>query len=482
MDNWSAPQRQSAFGIFMFAGKAVREVVALVLILTGSWLNKKKPFSTFALLIGGTALYIFGKAFLEYFFFTFHISENQLIVKKGIFSKRTLIIPFDRIQTVQLHQNLLHKIIGHCKVAIDTAGTDKSEVTIQSLQYNKALSLKELLTHETVQQVVVTPESKQNTIALAAGDLFKMAVSANHLETFGLIIAFVLARFNDVKELLGIDAYDYMEEHGKEVTFTAQMTGVIIFFTLLFAMVISVLRIILKYSNLTIQLDEKGFHLKHGLLNSQQQFIGARKIQYVLWKANWIRRKIGLYMFHVKTAGEDDLKKKQRIHVPVTKEDHLQKLASYYQSELPSQQTEANIIHLSYAYRRVLLIGLPLTIIAISIAFIWWQWNSLWIAAWLIYFFITNMIYRNNFRFWVSENAIEISRGIWGREKLILNWQKLQLVTVQQSIYQRRNKLASLSLLTASGVVNIPYLKEDEARFLADYAAMKTESSQKNWM
>lgn len=482
MANWSVPQRQSALGIFMFAGKAFREVVAIFLVTTGSLINKGKPFKSFALLYGCIAVYIFGKAFLEYFFFTFHILENQLIVKKGIFSKKTLVIPFGRIQTVQLHQNLLHKLIGHCKVAIDTAGTDKSEVVIQSLAYNKAVLLKEALTQQITGTVDVSHQENQNTISLAAGDLFKMAVSANHLETFGLIIAFVLARFNDVKDLLGIDAYDYMEEHGKEVTFTAQMTGIIIFFTLLFAMVISVLRIILKYSDLAIRLDAKGFHLKHGLLNSQQQFIGARKIQYVLWKANWIRRKIGLYMFHVKTAGEDDLKKKQRIHVPVTKAEHLHILAAYYQAALPSHQGEANNIHASYVYRRVLLIGLPVTIIAIAVAFIWWQWYALWIGVWLIYFIITDIIYRNNFRFWVSEEAIEISKGVWGREKLVLNWQKLQIVTVRQNIYQRKNNLANLSLITASGAVNIPYIREDAARFLADFAAMKTESSQKNWM
>jgi putative membrane protein len=485
MINWNEPQKQSAFGIFMFAGKALREVVTMLIVFTGFWVNDKKPFKAFLLLYGGAALYVFGKAFLEYFYFTFHISGQQLIIKKGIFSKKTLIIPFERIQTVHLQQNLLHKIIGHCKVSIDTAGTEKTEVAIQSLAYKKALQLKELLSQENVLQVAAGEEmdsGNRNIIRLAGKDLFKMALSANHLETFGLIIAFVLARFENVKDLLGINAIDYVEEHGKEVTFTAQTIGIIIFFTLAFSILISVVRIILKYSDFTIQLTDKGFHLKHGMLQSHQQFVGTRKIQYILWRANWIRRKIGIYMFHVKTAGEDEIKKKQRIHVPVTRTEHLQQLSAYYQLSFPSLENEENFIQKDYVYRRILLVGFPVTVVAIAIAWIWWDVNAFWIGLWLLYFTISAAVYRKNFRIWVNEDAIEISRGVWGRERLILNWSKLQLVTVQQSIYQRRKGLASLSLQTASGEVTLPYLRAEESGTLADFAVMKIESTPKNWM
>ncbi len=481
MVNWQDPQRQSAFGIFMLAGKAFREMWALLLVAAGPLSKKNSPFWLWAVVIGAFALIIFGRAFLEYFFFHFHVSEKQLIIKKGIFSKKTLVIPFERIQTVQLHQNLLHKIINHCKVAIDSAGSEETEVAIRSLSYNKAISLKELLSQE-VASTVRQEATEEKTIRLSSKDLFKMAVSANHLETFGLLFAFVIARFEDVKNLLGINALDWVESQGKQVAFTTQMIGIMIFFVLAFSILISVLRIILKYSDLTIQLGDKGFQLKHGMLSMQQQFIGSKKIQFIQWNANWIRRKIGMYMFHVKTAGETDLKKKQRIHVPVTRQEHLQKLADYYQTELPSVATEPGTIQPQYFYRQILLIGLPVTLIAAGLIWIWWSWNALWVLIWLTYFIINTKVFQNNFRLWVNENAIEISKGVWGRQRLVVNWHNLQLVTVQQSIYQRKKGLASLSLQTASGEVNIPYLRFQEAQMLADHATLKMEISQEKWM
>lgn len=481
MVNWSEPQKQSAFGIFMFAGKAFRQVVIVVLAAVGSLARKEKPFWVWAVSFGGIALFVFGKAFLEYFYFTFHVSEGQLIIKKGIFSKKTLVIPFERIQTVQLHQNLLHRIINHCKVAIDTAGTEETEVSIQSLSYSKAISLKELLTQEVVSSVT-SEETVEKTIRLSPRDLFKMALSANHLETFGLLLAFVIARFQDVKDLFGVDAADWMESQGKQVAFTTQLIGIMIFFVLAFSILISVLRIVLKFSDLTIQLGEKGFQLKHGMLSSQQQFIGSKKIQFIQWNANWIRRKVGMYMFHIKTAGETDLKKKQKIHVPVTREEHLHKLGSYYQDNLPSANTEAGTIQPQYFYRQVLYIVLPVTIIATTIIWIWWTWYAALFLIWSVNYIIKTKIYQKNFKIWVNDDAIEISKGVWGRQRLVVNWHNLQVITIQQSIYQRRKGLANLSMQTASGEVNIPYLMVEEAQMLADHAAMKIESAQKNWM
>jgi len=481
MVNWAEPQKQSAFGIFMFAGKAFREVIALILIAVGSLSRKEKPFFIWAITFGAIALFVFGKAFLEYFYFTFYVSEGQLIIKKGIFSKKTLVIPFERIQTVQLHQNLLHKIINHCKVAIDTAGTEETEVAIQSLSYSKAINLKEILSqqvasHETKEEAV------KKTIGLSAKDLFKIAISANHLETFGLLLAFVIARFEDVKDLLGFDAYDWVEAQGKQVAFTTQMIGMMIFFALGISIFISVLRIVLKFSDLTIHLGEKGFQLKHGMLSSQQQFIGSKKIQFIQWNANWVRRKIGMYMFHIKTAGETDLKKKQKIHVPITREEHIHQLSNYYQNDLPSINNEAASIQPQYFFRQVLYIVLPVTIIAMTVIWIWWSWYAVLFLIWSVNYIIKTKIYQKNFRVWVNDNAIEISKGVWGRQRLVINWHNLQVVTIQQGIYQRRNGLANLSLQTASGDVVIPYLKIEEAQMLADHAVMKIESSQKNWM
>jgi putative membrane protein len=298
----------------------------------------------------------------------------------------------------------------------------------------------------------------------------------------GLIIAFALARFHDIEEWFGIDAYDWMESHGKQVAITTQVIAISAFIALAFAILISVVRIILKFSDLQITLTEKGFNLKHGLVHSHQQFIGASKIQFIQWNANWIRRKIGMYMFHVKTTGEQHIKNKRRIQVPVTRKEHIYKLAAYYQEELPSESNIAYHIQPQYVFRRTLWVGLPVTLFFIVAGSFFMKWQALWFGLLLIYFIIRNFIFRRNFRFWVKEAAIEISSGVWGRQRIILNWHKLQVVTIKQGIYQRQKGFADLLLQTASGNIVLPYITLEQASMLSDYAAMKTESTQQRWM
>jgi uncharacterized membrane protein YdbT with pleckstrin-like domain len=480
MVNWEQPQRQSAVGIFLFAAKSFREFLALGAVMVGSLAQKQKPVTAWIFTIGAMALLMFGRAFLEYFYFRFYVSAGQLIVKKGVLSKKTIVIPFERIQTVQLEQNLFHRIIHHYRVSIDTAGTEKTEVSIHALSYNKAINLKQILAGE--RSVSPGTESTETIIQLSAKDLLKLAISHNHLETVGLMIAFLLARFQDIKEWLGIDAYDWMETHSKQVAATSKLAGFLIFAALLIAIVISIVRIILKFSDLRITLSEKGFNLKHGLLHSHQQFIGSNKIQFIQWNANWVRRKIGMYMFHVKTTGEVHIKNKQRIQVPITRREHLYKLAAYYQPDLPSVDNIYNRIQPQYVFRKTLFTGFPLTLVAVGVFFFMIQWQSLWFSGILVYSIIRNMIFRKNFKFWVKDDAIEISSGVWGRKKLVLNWHKLQVVTISQGIYQRQKKLADLLLQTASGNVVLPYITLAEAQLLSDFAAMKTESTQKRWM
>ena len=69
----------------------------------------------------------------------------------------------------------------------------------------------------------------------------------------------------------------------------------------------------------------------------------------------------------------------------------------------------------------------------------------------------------------------EGERGFFGREELVLKWNMIQSVYLQQSIYQEGHDLATVVLNTAGGQVKIPYLTLAEARAIINYALYKVE-------
>jgi membrane protein YdbS with pleckstrin-like domain len=75
----------------------------------------------------------------------------------------------------------------------------------------------------------------------------------------------------------------------------------------------------------------------------------------------------------------------------------------------------------------------------------------------------------------MHENAIEIEKGVWGREHILLNLTDAESVAVETSLYQRRNGLANLRINTSATPVQIPFLQKDLAAFLADYVLYRIE-------
>jgi putative membrane protein len=102
-------------------------------------------------------------AILEYFRYTFFIEGEELIIETGVLGRKRTGIPFDRIQTINFEQHVLHQVLNVVQVNVDTAGSAKTELNIHALGRKQAeelrsfvLSQKARLVEETEGQAVAT--------------------------------------------------------------------------------------------------------------------------------------------------------------------------------------------------------------------------------------------------------------------------------------------------------------------------------------
>src|SRR5690606_8223920 len=103
-------------------------------------------------------LLTFARLAINYFYYSFQVLGDELIINKGWLSKSKTVVKLDKIHEVNLNQKLIHKIIGLYLVGVDTAGSSKTEITINGISYHKALALKEVLTNTQSQTAVDTAE------------------------------------------------------------------------------------------------------------------------------------------------------------------------------------------------------------------------------------------------------------------------------------------------------------------------------------
>ena len=75
----------------------------------------------------------------------FAFREHDVIFRNGIISTNTMVIPYNRVQHVAVHEGFVSRFFGLAKVEIFTAGGNSSDVSIPGIKKEQAEDIKQLL-------------------------------------------------------------------------------------------------------------------------------------------------------------------------------------------------------------------------------------------------------------------------------------------------------------------------------------------------
>lgn len=72
------------------------------------------------LIVLGMFVVFIGSAWIQWLFFTFEFDDNELSVKQGIFNKKQVHVPFERIQTISRTVPFYYQPFQSVRLQIDT--------------------------------------------------------------------------------------------------------------------------------------------------------------------------------------------------------------------------------------------------------------------------------------------------------------------------------------------------------------------------
>ncbi|MDX9791522.1 MAG: PH domain-containing protein, partial [Candidatus Kapabacteria bacterium] len=75
---------------------------------------------------------------LRWYYFSYMIGENEIIIRSGVFARKTRNIPIKRVQNINVKQDVLQRILGIARVQIETAGDISSEGSLDFVKLNEA--------------------------------------------------------------------------------------------------------------------------------------------------------------------------------------------------------------------------------------------------------------------------------------------------------------------------------------------------------
>ncbi|WP_438946785.1 PH domain-containing protein, partial [Sediminibacterium sp.] len=118
--DWSLPQRLSPVALLFIFGKTIRESWVLILYFIvrtffkenedADDTDKRSDKLIYFLLLSAAILLVFHiHKFIQFFKTRIYIKDNELIEQTGIFTKKTKTILIQKIQSVHLIQNYIHR-------------------------------------------------------------------------------------------------------------------------------------------------------------------------------------------------------------------------------------------------------------------------------------------------------------------------------------------------------------------------------------
>jgi membrane protein YdbS with pleckstrin-like domain len=75
----------------------------------------------------------------------FAFRTHDVLFRSGIIATSTIVIPYNRIQHVALHEGLISRYFGLAEVQIFTAGGSSSDIQIPGIEKSQAEDIKQLL-------------------------------------------------------------------------------------------------------------------------------------------------------------------------------------------------------------------------------------------------------------------------------------------------------------------------------------------------
>lgn len=496
------PQRQSVVGIVIMFTDSLQKFfrASWALIAITLYRMPAEAIGSVIFAVIGIFLVIGFVAYLRYRNFTFFLDElkQEFIVHSGVFSKKRLTIGLDKIQQVNINQNVIQKLIGVYSLDVDTAGSGAKEVSIKAIDHAAAQILKSRLLEkaETTKQILEDEiDAEKNpaeelVVKISLLSLLKVGITSNYGRSLGVLIAFFFTIYDNVSDFVQNEMLS--EEQVQEyVTQGASIGFFVLFFTLfVLTFIITLVRTIIKYFDLEVVRQRVSLLVTYGLFAKKNTLLNPKKAQIVSYSQNFFQQKMDVLRIKIRQASSDQIKGEAKqsvgsvIEIPgASKAEKDRILKLIYEKSVE----KGAVINPNYRYvLRGIYLGVitPVFLFVLIGFFINPELQSFFpliglyvlIAGLFIFFGF------KNYRLFISQDFVVKKNGAWDVKHQIIEPHKIQAISTRQFFWHKRSDVGHVVLHTAGGDIYFSFANFSQINNCINYWLYQVESSDKYWM
>ena len=449
-----------------------------IFALIAGYLAFKGGQSQFYFLLGAflfLILFLIG-SLLTWWRFTYKVAGDEIRIEQGVFVRKKRYISKNRIQSIDLTANVLHRIFGLVKVQIETASSGGgAEASLSAVSIREGERIRSELKSLASKGVSTETEKLQEPIQkISFGRLFLAGTTSGSI---GVILALVVFASQELEQFIPDTVYENTITWliGLSILFIVGLIIVI----LILLWLLGIAGTMIKYGNFTITKNEKELLITRGLLEKKQLTIPLKRVQAVGMKRNLMRQPFGFVtLFAVVAGGSMDKGEDFPVLFPIMKESEVEQFLSTF---LPTYSHITNSLNRLpkrakkfYLFRSSIIFLLLIAIVGyFFMSFIWIP-----IVLFLLSLLLGYLRYKDA-GYILEGKRLTIQYRLISKVKIIMFHRRIQAFEEKQHKIQRLKNLVTVtfSIIGSLGAGNhyrIKDLDETEASQLEKWYSYRS--------
>jgi putative membrane protein len=479
MIDLTQPQRQSPVAVVLLGVGAIRSLgIAQIAILIFFLARGAADGRLVAVVVVAVAL-LAAVSVLSWWRYTFQLIDRELVVTKGVLRIDRLTVATDRIQSIAIEQELLHRLTDVVKVVVTTAGTAQAEFTIDAV----ALPVAEEFRRQATALGATTAAPGK---AVGGTDEPAERVVFRHTPRRLTIAALTMSPWAGLALIpplwFGLQqALEPVADDLSEATPAVDVDGlgwwlvlIIVIAAPVFVMVLNLARVYLADWQQALRTDSTTLRRTSGLLSRFSTTSSVARVQVLTSRQNWMQRRAGIRDVHLSNAGDGDLRliacrdeefAATAAAAGLTVFDRIALDRRVHPAEIWLRTRNTAIVAIVVGAGAALLVGWWATLVAAVVPWVWW----------------TTRRHVRNHRWSLDTELATSSRVISSStEQAVVR--KANVVRVTRTIFERRRSLARVEVATAAGTISVGMIPVEEAEAVRDVVLHGVETDRRAWM
>jgi putative membrane protein len=447
-------------------------------------------------------------ALAKYLSFRYQLGPDELVIREGIVTRNERHVPYARIQNIDLVQNPFHRWFKVAEVRVETASGDRPEAIMRVLSLSSVEAMRD---HVFKQKRADRPQAEQvdpaeagveqtpveTLVRLGWRDLVLLGMTSHRGLTVvaaAMGIFWQLDPFGDVDEVWlrdrvsSIDPSESLAVPGPVATALLVVVAVLGLFVLL--SVLSVIWAAVRYHGFTLRECGDDLRSEYGLFTRITATIPRHRIQLLTIRSGPVHRWFGRRAVQIETAGHRGGEEGQGTDrlwlAPMLRADKVENLLRRVVPEVDLASAQWRPIAVR-AWKRIIKRGIALALVLSA-----GVWSLAGLEALVIFFVgvvlatVHARLYVKHARYAVTPEAVVYRSGWWSRKISIVRFEKIQVLALDETPFDRWNRMAAVRVDTAGAGrvghgVDIRYLEADEAVAMMRRLAFETGMRPFRW-